>query len=245
MALDLSKLPSSPSQTTTTANTNDGTSFTGTGGEICIKQPTMQVPVSEWPGLIATYKHRDNKLRGFSTAKLIESSDYASSISHRSSVAAAAEEEAGVVVSGSKSQTSSEYRIICGLGIKNLHVWQFTTRVETLPAEIVVNASGDSDEAQEKFLLSVCSGSSHVSSDTTDDSPTTTHHSVLVPPAATTQRVTVGEWTHIYDIVTNGISVLCAGFRCGGYQVMSKSDGASVRVSNSCRCNSDIASIQV
>jgi hypothetical protein len=99
--------------------------------------------------LVPCYKHRDHKLRGFGGATR--------------------------VISGNSLEEKSEYRLVCGLGIKNLHVWSFVS-----------------------------------------------------PP---NQLSNAAEWSCIYDIVTNGITIECAEFLNGGLEVMSKSAGANIRVS--------------
>lgn len=100
--------------------------------------------------LVPCYKHRDHKLRGFGGATRMVSDNTTT------------------------STDKAEYRLVCGLGIKNLHVWSF----------IPLNQSSEA-----------------------------------------------AEWSCIYDIVTNGITIECAEFLNGGLEVMSKSAGANIRVS--------------
>ena len=175
------------------------------------------IPMSEWPGLVTAYKHRDNKLRGFSTATVVSKPFHNINSNNDATLPPPPTSE---------SNSTEEYRIICGLGIKNLHVWRFITKL-------------DSDTtSSDKDIMDVNDNNSDNS--TTNDKDLITNDSKLNNSICfsdsnnTTNLSTstiIGEWSHIYDIVTNGISVLCAGFRQGGHEVMSKSDGANIRVS--------------
>ena len=49
------------------------------------------------------YKHRDHKLRGFGSASFVKSK----------------------ITGDCENGQYSDYRLVCGLGIKNLHVWRF------------------------------------------------------------------------------------------------------------------------
>lgn len=108
--------------------------------------------------LIATSNYSDAKLRGFGAAVRVKYAD------------------------GSMKNADGEdvYRLICGKGIKNVHIWQF------------------------------------------------------IPPTsdyvAATATGTASKWICMYDVATNGNTIECVGFRCGGLEVLSKSSGANLRV---------------
>ncbi len=91
-----------------------------------------------------TFSHADPKLRGFGSVALVNTNGKA-----------------------------PVYRLACGRGIKNVHVWQFT------------------------------------------------------PPSAARS---VPEWICIYDVASNGNTIMTVGFRNGGMELLSKSAGVNLRM---------------
>lgn len=97
---------------------------------------------------LETFTYADPKLRGFGAAVLVRGIDCG-------------------------YNQDPQYRLACGRGIKNVHVWQF--------------------------------------SPPSDSSPT-------------------AQWTCIYDVASNGNTIMTVGFRSGGMELLSKSAGVNVRV---------------
>lgn len=105
--------------------------------------------------LITRHSFSDPKLRGFGAA-------------------------ARVMCTDDSSAAAPRYRLVCGRGIKNVHVWQFVP-----PSADFDALSGTGEAAQ---------------------------------------------WTCIYDVASNGNTIESVGFRRGGAEVLSKSNGANLRV---------------
>ena len=81
---------------------------------------------------ITIYVHKDNKLKGFSSACRLEMQPSA--------------ETDDTVTDG---EVRREYRIVCGLGIKNLHVWTFTPPTTTSTTTAVLTDSMKTDEVKQ------------------------------------------------------------------------------------------------
>ena len=75
---------------------------------------------------ITIYVHKDNKLKGFSSACRLEMPT--------------------TETTDTDSDSRREYRIVCGLGIKNLHVWTFTPPTTTTSTTTVMTNSANTDE---------------------------------------------------------------------------------------------------
>lgn len=82
-----------------------------------------------------------------------------------------------------------KYFLACGMGIKNIHVWQVLIRDD------LANVGGSSSPSNEDFK----------------------------PPK-------IDEWSCIYDVASNGMTITHLGFRNDGKELLTKSHGMNIRV---------------
>ena len=88
---------------------------------------------------ITIYVHKDNKLKGFSSACRLE-------------IQPSAETDDTVTV----GEVRREYRIVCGLGIKNLHVWSFTPPTSTSATTVMTNSANTDEEKLPSYWACIC-----------------------------------------------------------------------------------------
>jgi WD40 repeat protein len=124
------------------------------------------------------FSYSDAKLRGFGAATCVP-------ISSTSTVAPEGTDL-------EQSVSSRKYLLACGMGIKNVHVWQ-----------VIIH----------DYPLLTPSSSSSTSTE------------VVVP-----EEKKRDEWSCIYDVASNGITITHLGFRNDGRELLTKSHGCNIRV---------------
>ena len=143
-----------------------------------------EVPSSGYYDTV-TYIHSDAKLRGFGAAALLIPPSSSSSSTY---------------------ETAPKYRLACGKGIKNVHIWQFS------PPRSAFCSSLSSSGGEGGAGLGALGGGDG---------------SAFAP-----YQCASGSWLCMYDVATNGNTIHALSFRHGACELLTKSGGSALRVWN-------------
>ncbi len=140
--------------------------------------------------IFETFTFSDAKLRGFGAAASLP---YDFPLDEETPLSEEQGEKKSELTVSSIAKPPRKYLLACGMGIKNVHIWQLSI-VDVAPPASAVTTS---------FTAS---------------------------PGGTVAKAKRDEWTCIYDVASNGMTITHLGFRNDGKELLTKSSNANIRV---------------